>query len=92
MKELKLQAINEYKELKSKVESYKGSLEDLCKELEGHNLDTDLFDVNYKSICGTVCKFNNKLELMTGLEIWDDSECSYVGTFDIEELEKEDKE
>lgn len=48
------QAIEDYNELKERVENYKGTFDELFDELKGHNKDNDVFDVNFKSINSSV--------------------------------------
>ena len=48
------QSIEDYNELKERVENYKGTFDELFDELKGHNKDNDVFDVNFKSITSSV--------------------------------------
>ena len=59
-------AIYDIYDLKEICRKYVGSLEDLCKELGGHNLDTKdhYFDINYNSILTTVKEVNGKFEVL----------------------------
>ena len=73
--ELEKTAIKDYQELNNIVKNTNLSLEELCKELGGHNLNSELFDVNFKSICATVFLREKHLELSDVIEIWDDEKC-----------------
>lgn len=59
-------AIYDITDLKEVCRKYVGSLESLCEELGGHNLDTKdrYFDINYKSILTTVKEVNGKFEVL----------------------------
>ena len=81
-------ALESYYKLKSIVENFNGTFEELCDKLSGHNFEDDLFDVNFEWICGTVLLRNNMFKLVDNIEIWNDSNYECVGTFDIEYLEK----
>ena len=76
---LEQQAIKDYEELKKILkENQNLKLEQMCGKLKGHNLDLNknLFDVNFKSICATVYyDENNNYELNPCIEIWDDKNC-----------------
>ena len=89
MKEIYNKAIKSYNKLKDIVDNYNGTLEELCDELGGHNLEDDLFDINYDWICATVYSENNKLILGKNIELWNDETYEFVGNFDIDELLKE---
>ena len=80
-------ALESYYKLKSIVENFNGTFEELCDKLSGHNFEDDLFDVYFELICGTVLLRNNMFKLADNIDIWNDN-CEYVGTFDIEYLEK----
>lgn len=69
-------AKKEYKELVEIVSNYSGnSLSELCEMLCGHNLDFDLFDVNYGRICATVKqKEDGSFTVLNEIEIWNESE------------------
>ena len=73
--ELEKKAIKDFQELNNIVKNTNLSLDELCKELGGHNLEDDLFDINFKSICATVHLRNNHFELNDIIEIWDDEKC-----------------
>lgn len=88
---LEQQAIKDYEELEKILkENNNLLLEHLCEKLKGHNLDLNknLFDVNFKSICATVyCDENNNYELNPYIEIWDDKNCcEYDLLFDIRKV------
>lgn len=85
-------AKSDYQKLKSFIDGYNTllesfsehcNLEKVCDFLGGHNLEEDLFDLNYGCICATV-KLNeeeNKLELSDSVEVWDEEfmiESNYV--------------
>lgn len=81
-------AFNEYKELANLVENSKKSLEELCKELNGHNLENDLFDLNYKHIVATIKSESGKLKVLEFIDIWNDTtgeswECIHIDELDI---------
>ena len=63
MKEIYKNALKSWHKLKHIVETFNGTLEELCDKLYGHNLEDDLFDVNFEMICGTITKEENKLKL-----------------------------
>ena len=81
-------ALDSWYRLKNIVDNFNGTLEELCDELGGHNLEEELFDINFEWICGTIVQKDNKLELTNSIEIWDDEKFEFLGTFDIEWLEK----
>ena len=87
MEKLYKLAVNTWKELKEKVDNFKGSFEDLCEELGGHNFEDDLFDVYYGLICTTIIEENGKIELVDNLELWDEN-ANYVGYFEVNWLEE----
>lgn len=71
--ELERQALKHYEELRTLIEVNKNlSFEELCDKLGGHNLEDELFDINYKSICATVYHRNNLYILSSDIEIWQD--------------------
>ena len=72
---LEEQAIKDYQELNEIIKNTSLPLDDLCKELGGHNLEDELFDINFKSICATVHLKDNHFELNDIIEIWDDENC-----------------
>lgn len=62
--------------LKEIVNNFDGSLEELCKQLKGHNLEDNSFDLNYDNIVVTIFKEfgTNKLHLSSWVEIWDNND------------------
>lgn len=74
MKEIEIvDLIKKYLELEEIVESSKLSLEELCDELNGHNLDEDLFDLYFgkdKDYLGTVYKNENGFYLGSNVNCW----------------------
>ena len=88
MKEIYKNALKSWHKLKHIVETFNGTLEELCDKLYGHNLEDDLFDVNFEMICGTITKEENKLKLTNYFEIWDYSNLNYLGLFTVEYLEQ----
>lgn len=82
-------ALESYYKLKKIVDNFKGTLEELCDELGGHNFEDDLFDINFEWICGTVVKINDHLELVESIEIWNDKNYEFVGDFYVDWLEKQ---
>lgn len=82
--EVKKTGVVEFIQLKEIVDNYKGNLEELCKVLKGHNLDNELFDLNYNHICVTIKNVNNKLKLLTsGIELYDSNENLIAEDFDL---------
>lgn len=75
-----------YKKLEKIVNEFNGTLEELCDKLNGHNLDDNLFDVNFEWICATVLNKNNKLVLLNSIEIWNDTTYEFLGTYNVESL------
>ena len=53
-KRLYKEALKSYEKLNEIVKNYKGTLEELCEVLGGHNLEDDMFDVNFDWICATI--------------------------------------
>lgn len=88
MKEIYKNALKSWHKLKHIVETFNGTLEELCDKLNGHNLEYDLFDVNFEMICGTIIKEENKLKLTSNIEIWNDNNFEFLGTFNVEWLEQ----
>lgn len=88
MKKMYKKALKCWYRLKKIVDNFNGTLEELCDELGGHNLEDDLFDINFEWICGTIVQRDNKLELIDNIEIWEDKNFEFLGEFDIEWLEK----
>lgn len=66
------QAKEDFQELKEIVSNTDLSLEELCDELGGHNLSYKLFDLNYKSICATIIRTEERLRLLNSVEVWND--------------------
>lgn len=62
----------DYMELVSIVESFNGSLEELCGKLAGFHLNSERFDLNYKTITTTIYYIDNKLFVYDYVDIWDD--------------------
>ena len=84
-KELKYKAVSDIFSLREIAEKHKGTLEELCKELGGHNLEDELFDVNYRSITATVIKSEQRgFYISDTVEVWNSDDCE--GTFEINEL------
>lgn len=84
--ELKFKAIQDVFSLQNTIESYKGTLEELCEELNGHNLEDDFFDVNYGCITATVYKNTyDCFYLGYTIELWNDNE-ENEGTFEVDKL------
>lgn len=88
-KELYKKAVENWYKLEDIVKNFKGSLEELCNKLYGHNFEDDLFDVNYSCFCATIGIKNNQLFLYDNIELWNDKEYELVGYFEIEQLKKE---
>lgn len=68
-------AEKDFQELHNIVYDWKGSLEELCKKLGGHNLENHLFDLNYKHIVATIIEDINEIYLSCSVEIWDSNDC-----------------
>ena len=81
-------ALKNWYELKTIVERFKGTLEELYDKLDGHCFEDDLFDVNYGLICTTIIKKDEKIELVDNLELWDEN-ANYIGYFDVKWLEEQ---
>lgn len=88
MKEMYKKALESWYKLKAIVDNFNGTLEELCDKIYGHNFEDGLFDVNYEWICATIVQRENKLELIHNIEIWDDNTYEFLGTFEIDWLEK----
>lgn len=84
--ELKFKAIQDVFNLQNTIERYEGTLEELCEELKGHNLEEDLFDVNYGCITATVNRnIYDRFYLASSIEVWNDNGVC-EGTFEIEKF------
>lgn len=87
--ELEKRAISSYEELEKIVENTTLSLEELCDELNGYNMEHNSFVVGYGSILATIyqdCK--GFLKVNWWVEIWSDETYEYYGTFDINWLKQ----
>lgn len=64
------------------------TLEEVCNELQGFNLEEDYFDFDYGVATHTIrLNREGKLELQKGAyEIWDDREGRYIGQFSHKEV------
>lgn len=81
MKELLMQAKEDYKNLKKVVENHTGTLEELKEKLEGFNLQQKLFfDVNFGIIKAMVYYDfqTNKIGLCEEVDICDKDSCEIV--------------
>lgn len=103
VRELYGRAYKDFVRLNNLVNEFNGYLEELCKELGGHNFDGELFDVNYGVLCATVNEKDGKLVLnQQSIDVWNDKlsymvkECITVNElktvckqlgFDIQDLE-----
>lgn len=101
--QIKKRAYIDYKQLERKLAIDLGDTKDLEKvynyidDLKGTsftnvNLEVgEYFDFNYKDMCLTISKNNyrNVCKLTESIELWNDKEETYIGTFDFEDLEKE---
>ena len=64
-------AIKDYYELNKFVEKYKGTFDELCEELKGHNKGDYWFDVNFKSISTTIYhRYDDTFELNSYFDVW----------------------
>lgn len=81
---LKARAYVDWVELKEKVANWKTDINDLYAYLRGHNehflgqYENKYFDVNYKSICATICLRDDKLTVDNYIEVWDDIDLGMV--------------
>lgn len=81
MKELLIQAKEDYKELKEIVKKHTGSFDELKEKLDGFNFQHKLFfDVNWGSIKGMVYYDfqTNKIGLCEEVDIFDEQSCEIV--------------
>ena len=51
------------------------TLEEFCEQINGHNFDGELFDVNYGNICATIVYRNNEIKLTKSVEVWAEYGC-----------------
>lgn len=101
--QIKKRAYIDYKQLERQLNIDIGDTEDIVKvynyidDLRGvsfTNVDLEndkYFDFNYKDMCLTISKDNmrNVCKLTESIELWNDKENTYIGTFDFNDLEKE---
>lgn len=96
--ELIEKAYKDYLEFKKEIENLNYNFLELYNYLKNRKdifftnveLDWGYYDFNYKDMTLTINNNkDNKAELSPTIEIWDDKSCSYVGTYDVKELEKE---
>lgn len=82
------QAKKDYLKLKEIVENYNGTIEELCKELGGHNYDEDekYFDLNYGRLCSTVKEEDDKIILSEWVDIYDRYENVFMSCMTAEDL------
>lgn len=73
-------AEKDYSNLCSVVKDFKGNLEELYSYLGGHNLEEDLFDVNFGCICATIVQKDNKLKILPNIEVWDDEKLECINS------------
>lgn len=73
-------AEKDYFNLCSTVKDFKGNLEELCSYLGGHNLEKDLFDVNYGCICATIMNKDGTFIVSDYVEVWDDEKCELLNS------------
>lgn len=80
MKAIYRQAWEDYLKLVDLVKGYKGSLDQLCKQLNGYNFDSvdERFDCNYGSITATVYTVGIEFFIYEHLDIWDDKATTLV--------------
>lgn len=91
IKEYKKQAFKDWKELSNIVYDYKGTLNELCDELNGFNYDEydERFDLYFKSITTTIYKNNESFYVLNYIDIWDDNLCMIIAeSIDIVDLEE----
>ena len=82
------QALSRYNELCKKVASCTKTLEELCEELNGYNLEDFLFDCNYFEITATITNINGKLSVHSRIDIWDSESGECLEDITICELEE----
>lgn len=86
-------ALCDFEKLRKKIINCDDNLYICCKKFRGHNYTGDCFDVNYKSICVTIRKRNDKLEVVQNIDVWNDKECVCLGeNFTKNDIEKIIKE
>lgn len=85
---LKARAYVDWLEFKDIVENGAWCFDDFCETYNGMNYDGELCDVNFKSICATVRKTPDGLKVDKYIEVWYDTETSYLGTWSVDELKK----
>lgn len=72
-KDLRYEALKDYDEICAIVEEHKyDDLGVLCELLGGHNLDDDMFDLNFKSLCVTINNYCGHNVVSDAVEVWDD--------------------
>lgn len=92
----------DYKQLERKLSIDIGDTKDInevyeymneLKEVSPTNVELEYgyFDFNYKDMCLTISNGNRRevCRLCESIEIWNDSENTYFGTYDFEDIEKE---
>ena len=97
MTDLKEKAYHDYMNFKEELENLNYTFLELYTYLKNRKdisftnveLDWGYYDFNYKDMTLTINNKNNKAELSSIIELWNDKSCSYITTFDIKELEKE---
>ena len=79
MKQLKMQATEDFKDLKNVVNTHTGSFDELLTKLDGYNVQTPvLFDVNFGTIIATVTYLNGKFSVSNIVDICDKDSCEIV--------------
>lgn len=81
VKELYLQATEDFKNLKSIVENHKGTFGELCTKLEGFDIAKKLyFTVKFNSINALVYYdfSTNKIEVCDDVKVWDEENSEFL--------------
>lgn len=77
--ELYAQAYCDFIQLKSVVENYKGSFDELCKELGGDRFDDNTFRLEYGVLATTIGRDDNKLFLCESvIGVWDEAHGEFL--------------
>lgn len=94
---LKEKAYKDYLEFKKEIENLNYNFLEIYDYLKTRKdifftnveLDWGYYDFNYKDMTLTINNKDNKAELSPTIELWNDTTCSYIGTYDLKDLEKE---
>lgn len=79
MKELLLQAKDDFKNLRNTVRNHKGSMKELMGILRGYYPRNGVFfSVQYGCIDAVIYTYNNKFYVCEEVDIWDSQNCEIV--------------